>query len=131
MKTLYDPLRKTAVKATGEEQVRQWFIGVLMDKCRVPSSLMNSEVGFKLGEKQFRADILIWDRNASPLAVVECKKPSVPLSADVLDQAIRYNMALGLKWIILTNGNHTVALCRNDGGFSAVDNLPDYDEMLK
>lgn len=131
METLFDPLRKIQVPATPEEQVRQWFITVLMDSCRVPQSLMKSEVGFCLAHKQFRADILIWDRNAAPLAVVECKRPSVALTQEVLDQAIRYNMALDLKWIILTNGQSTVVFHKNNGAFAAENKLPDYDEMLK
>jgi len=131
METLFDPLRKAEVPATPEEMVRQWFITILRDTCKVPVSLMKSEVGFKLGDKQFRADILIWDRQAAPLCVVECKRPSVPLNAQVLDQAIRYNMVLDLKWIILTNGNSTVVMHKKDGSFAVENKLPDYDEMLK
>lgn len=130
MQKIFDPLRKIEVPLTEEERVRQWFIGILAGRCAVPVSLMNSEVGFKLGRKQYRADILIWDRGAMPLAVVECKRPDVPLSAEVLDQAIRYNMALGLKWLFLTNGHNTIVLRKNDGKFVPVTNLPDYDQML-
>ena len=46
---LYDPLRRKEVAATPEEQVRQWFIGVLRDSCGVPAHLMMSEAGLKLG----------------------------------------------------------------------------------
>lgn len=129
MKTL-DPLRNKQVPLTPEERVRQWFIEVLASECGVPRGLMNSEVGFKLSDKQFRADILIWDRDAKPLAVVECKAPDVPLSSKVLDQAARYNMVLDIKWIFLTNGRSTSVLKKNNNQFVPVGTLPKYDEML-
>ncbi len=130
METVFDPLRKTDVPLTPEEKVRQWFIGVLMSECSVPAQLMNSEVGFRYGGKRYRADILIWDRNAAAVAVVECKKPSVALGPAVLDQAIRYNMALGLKYLILTNGSNTIVLRKKDSKFVPVNYLPTYDQML-
>lgn len=89
MQTIYDPLRKKEVALTPEERVRQWFVGVLSRQLDVPLHMMMSEAGFKLGGKQFRADIIIFDRKASPLAVVECKRPEVELTGEVLDQAIR------------------------------------------
>ena len=72
-KTIWDPLRKKEVALTPEERVRQWCIGVLAGQIQVPMHLMMSEAGFKLGGKQFRADIIVYDRNVQPLMVVECK----------------------------------------------------------
>ena len=89
MQTIWDPLRKKNVALTPEEKVRQWCIGVLSNEFGVPLHMMMSEAGFKLGDKQFRADILVYDRQARPLVVVECKRPEVELNADVLDQAVR------------------------------------------
>ena len=81
-RTIWDPLRKKEVALTPEEHVRQWFIGVLTQQMSVPQHLMMSEAGFKLGDKQFRADILVYDRQAKPLMVVECKRPEVELTRD-------------------------------------------------
>lgn len=113
-----------------EEPVRQWFLNVLGNECHVPVSVMRPEVGFTLGAKQFRADILVWDRNAKPLAVVECKAPNVKLSPDVLDQAIRYNMVLNVNWIFLTNGLSTIVLHKSSSGYVVENELPDYERML-
>lgn len=113
-----------------EEAVRQWFLSLLKDRCRVPASVTGVETAFRLGDKLYRADILIWDRNAKPLAIVECKAPEVPLTTAVLDQAVRYNMVLGVKWIFLTNGNSVIALHRIDNNFVPVEELPDYERML-
>ena len=128
--TIWDPLRKKDVALTPEEQVRQWCIGVLSRSMCVPMHMMMSEAGFKLGGKSFRADILVYDRKAQPLMVVECKRPEVALTQEVLDQAIRYNMALNVKYILITNGTRTFICRRDEAGFVFIDKVPVYDEML-
>ena len=129
--TIWDPLRKREVALTPEEQVRQWFIGVLNKDMQVPMHMMMSEAGFKLGDKQFRADIIVYGRDAQPLAVVECKRPEVELTMDVLDQAVRYNMVLDVKYIIITNGRRTYICQRKGDRFSFMDSVPVYNEMLQ
>lgn len=129
--TIWDPLRKKEVALTPEERVRQWFISVLIQQMEVPAHMMMSEVGFKLGEKQFRADILVYDRNVKPLMVVECKRPEVELTSDVLDQAVRYNMVLDVRYIVITNGNSTFICGKNSNGYSFIQSLPKYNEMIK
>ena len=130
MPTIWDPLRKKHVALTPEERVRQWCIGVLSDQLGVPLHMMMSEAGFKLGGKQFRADIIVYDRNVQPLMVVECKRPEVELTQDVLDQAIRYNMVLDVRYMIITNGTRTF-ICRRQGeGFTFMDTVPTYNEMV-
>ena len=111
--TIWDPLRKKEVALTPEERVRQWFIGVLSQSMGVPMHLMMSEAGFKLGEKQFRADIL----------------PEVELSAEVLDQAIRYNMVLNVKYIMITNGAATYIAGKEGERFVFLNKVPSYNEM--
>lgn len=129
-KTIWDPLRKKEVALTPEERVRQWCIGVLAGQMQVPMHLMMSEAGLKLGGKQFRADIIVYDRNVQPLMVVECKRPEVELTQDVLDQAIRYNMVLDVRYMIITNGTRTF-ICRRQGeGFTFMDTVPTYNEMV-
>ncbi len=127
---IWDPLRKREVALTPEEEVRQWCIGVLAEQLKIPMHLMMSEAGFKLGGKQFRADILVYDRKARPLLIVECKRPSVELTREVLDQAVRYNMALDVKYMIITNGTKTYMLRKHDGNFGFIENVPRYEEMI-
>lgn len=134
MRTVFDPLRRKEVSLTPEEQVRQWCIGVLADSCKVPLHMMMSEASIHLGAKTYRVDIIVYDRQVRPLMVVECKRPEVPLDRAVLDQAIRYNMVLNVKYIMITNGNST-CLCRrteNDGKVQYViaESVPEYDEMI-
>ena len=129
-RTIWDPLRKKEVALTPEEQVRQWCIRVLAEKMQVPTHLMMSEAGFKLGGKQFRADILVYDRKAQPLVVVECKRPEVALTQEVLDQAVRYNIVLDVKYMIITNGIRTYICRKENDGFVFIDKVPTYNEMI-
>ena len=49
---------------------------------------------------------------------------------DVLDQAVRYNMVLNVKYIIITNGTKTFICRRGDTGYKFIDTVPDYEQML-
>lgn len=129
---IWDPLRKKNVALTPEERVRQWFISaVLMGVMGVPEHMMRSEVEFRLGEKSLRADVLVYGRDARPLAVVECKRPDVELTADVLMQVVRYNMVLNVSYIFVTNGKKTVGFTLTEGEDRPVrlDTYPSYGEM--
>ena len=131
METIWDPLRRKEVAATPEEQVRQWFItAVLRDTVKVPMHMMMSEGGFRYGNKQYRADILVSDRSAKPLAVVECKRPDVEITAAVAEQAMRYNAVLDVRWIFLTNGRTTLIFKREGDRFVPAKVVPDYEGML-
>lgn len=132
--TIWDPIRKKNVALTPEERVRQWCIGILADHYQVPVHMMMSEAGFKLGEKQYRADILVYDRKMQPLVVVECKRPEVDLTREVLDQAVRYNMVLNVRYMIITNGLKTLILKRDeeDGrvSYTPSGSMPVYNDMV-
>ncbi len=134
MQTIWDPLRKKHVALTPEERVRQWCIGVLSNDLGVPVHMMMSEAGFRLGDKHYRADVLVYDRKARPLVVVECKRPEVELDKSVLDQAIRYNMALNVAYMIITNGRQTFACQRKETEgkvqYTFIDRVPQYEEMI-
>lgn len=130
MDTVYDPLRKKDVAATPEEAVRQWFISLLLNHFKVPSHMMMSELGFRFGAKQYRADIVVYDRQARPLMIVECKRPEVALDEQVVNQAMRYNMVLGVRFLVLTNGSSTMVFVREEECFVKISTLPAYEEML-
>ena len=131
-RTIFDPLRKKNVARTPEEEVRQWFIGVLRDSLGVPEHMMMSEVGFTYGNagKQYRADIVVFGRDAAPAAVVECKRPEVELTEKVLEQALRYDMVLSVRWIIVTNGARTFAARRDGQTFKFEGSLPKYEQII-
>ena len=129
--TIFDPLRKKAVALTPEERVRQWFIALLRDEMGVPEHLMMSEVSMKLGDKPLRADIVVFGRgDARPLAVVECKRPDVELTEDVLMQVAGYNFKLDVKYVFITNGRRTLGFLKGeDGALVPLREFPKYAEM--
>ena len=130
MDTVWDPLRKKQVAATPEERVRQWFIVQLNQTFGVPMHMMRSEIFLKGAAKTYRADIVVFSRNGKALAVVECKKPDIPIDTSVSDQALRYASALGVKFLMLTNGKKTYIYTLEEGRFVPCDHIPSYEEMI-
>ena len=127
---VWDPLRKKSVRLTPEEEVRQWFISVLHQGMQVPEHMMMSEVSLTWNGLDYRADIVVYDREAHPLLVVECKRPEVELTQEVVDQAIRYNNALDVRYIVITNGLKTFMFERHTDGFVFVEKAPLWEDML-
>ncbi len=132
--TVWDPLRKKNVPLTPEERVRQWFITVLRDMVHVPEYMMMSEVGIKYGDgpvkKEYRADIVVYDRTLSPMLIVECKRPEVTLTKEVMEQAMRYDMVMDVRYLALTNGNSTVFCVKEGGSVKFLTSAPTYQDML-
>lgn len=128
---VWDPLRRKEVALTPEERVRQWFITVLRDELGVPPYEMMSEATLSYGGKAWRADIVVYRRNMTPALVVECKRPDVELTREVLEQALRYNLVLDVNWIVITNGRKTLVFARDLSDFTRRDRLPDYGEICR
>ena len=128
---VWDHLRRKEVALTPEERVRQWFITVLRDELGVPPYEMMSEATLSYGGKAWRADIVVYRRNMSPAMVVECKRPDVELTREVLEQALRYNLVLDVNWIVITNGKKTLVFARELSSFIRMDHLPDYTEICR
>ena len=126
---IWDPLRRKSVRNTPEEQVRQWFISVLHEGMGVPEHMMGSEVALKHGAKEYRADIVVYDRSAAPIMVVECKRPEVELDQQVVDQALRYNNELNVKYIAISNGLKTFIFERTVDGWEFMQKAPRWEEM--
>jgi len=126
---IWDPLRKKSVRNTPEEAVRQWFISVLHEGMHVPEHMMGSEVSLSHAGKQYRADIVVYNRQAQPLMIVECKRPEVTLDQAVVDQALRYNNELNVKYIGITNGTKTFIFERTDDGWQFMQKAPLWEEM--
>ena len=128
---IWDPLRRKSVRNTPEEAVRQWFISVLHEGMGVPEHMMGSEVSFRHGAKDYRADILVYDRSARAIMIVECKRPEVELDQEVVDQAIRYNNELDVKYMAVTNGHKTFMFKRSGGGWEFLQKAPKWEDMLQ
>lgn len=131
MSQVFDPIRKKYVERTPEEEVRQGVISSLMEVMEVPATHIAVEQGFKFNGLQYRADIIVYRKDLSPAMLVECKAPSVKLSDSVIDQVVRYNMVLGVSFIMITNGSKTF-ICKLDGDsgrYEFLSSVPKYSEI--
>lgn len=128
---IFDAVRKKYVALTPEEWVRQHFIHFLAEEKQFPKSLMAVEAGLKYNGLQKRGDLIVHNRNGDPVLIVECKAPSVKISQATFDQVARYNMALKVKYVVVTNGlNHYY--CIIDFGqksYRFIEELPKYDAL--
>lgn len=107
---IFDIVRQRFVALTPEESVRQDVIRFLHHRLGYPLELMQVEASISLNNLHKRCDIVVYSRDMRPLMIVECKKNGIPVDARVLDQASRYNMALQVPFLLLTNGVQTVLL---------------------
>lgn len=122
---IFDAYRKKYVVLTPEEWVRQNFLNYLVKSHQYPSSLMGVEKEIHLGELKKRCDIVIYNRESKPWMIVECKEMDVALNMNVLEQIVRYNMALPVSFLVITNGINTFC-CRLKGR----DNAPEFMTAL-
>ncbi|MGZ5248375.1 MAG: type I restriction enzyme HsdR N-terminal domain-containing protein, partial [Flavitalea sp.] len=98
---IFDELRKTWLVLTPEEWVRQNFVRYLTKIKQYPATLIAIEKQLKLGELVKRFDLLIYDSNHQPWMMVECKAMEVRLDQKVLEQILRYNMSVPVKYLII------------------------------
>ncbi len=101
---IFDELRKKHLVLTPEEWVRQHFVMFLICHKKYPKSFIKLESGVKVNTLKNRTDILVFDRNAQPLILVECKATSVKIDQQVFDQVSRYNLKYSVKYLVVSNG---------------------------
>ncbi|VAW13992.1 hypothetical protein MNBD_BACTEROID01-748 [hydrothermal vent metagenome] len=101
---IFDIIRKKYVVLTPEEWVRQNFIHYLIREKRYSGALMAVEKRVMVNGQPQRFDLLIYSRNGQPHLIAEFKAPSQKISQNAFDQAVRYNMALKVNFIIISNG---------------------------
>ena len=103
---IYDPLRRKLVALTPEEWVRQHFTAWMTSAgMGYPAPLMANEVAITLNDTQRRCDTVLYRRRGlTPLMIVEYKAPQVAVTQRVFDQITRYNMALQVPYLAVSNG---------------------------
>lgn len=128
---IFDILRGRYVAFTPEEKVRQYIIHLLIYKLSYPKPLMSSEVPLKVGKLTRRADIVVYNKKLKPVLLVECKAPDVPLSQEVLNQALNYNSTFRVPYVIITNGAHTACYRLNfkESSHQVLKNIPNYSDL--
>ncbi|MBR5644554.1 MAG: type I restriction enzyme HsdR N-terminal domain-containing protein [Salinivirgaceae bacterium] len=122
---IFDPLRQKFVALTPEEWVRQNIVQHL-SALGFPQGLMASEHPIEYNGLRKRCDIVVFNRQAQPCLIVECKAPSVAISQKVFDQIATYNLKLNVRHLIVTNGLHHFC-CRMDAK-GQVEFLPEFPQ---
>lgn len=125
---IFDTIRKKWLVLTPEEWVRQNFIQYLIQVKKYPLSLIAIEKEITLGELKKRFDILIYDKNHKPWMMIECKAMEIKLDETVLEQALRYNISVPVKYLVLTNGNSCFALKNEKGNLIDCNEIPEFEE---
>lgn len=130
---IFDVLRQKAVALTPEEWVRQHFVHFLINHRAYPKTLMANEVQLRVGEKQLRADTVVYDRSLKPRMIVEYKAPTISLSQKVFDQISVYNRLLHVDFLVVSNGLQSYC-CQMDyehEKYLFLRDIPTYEEILQ
>jgi hypothetical protein len=124
---IFDSIRKSWLRLTDEEWVRQNFVAWLTDCLDYPTTLIAVEKEIILNGLKKRFDIMVYDQQHQPWMIVECKSHEVPLTESVLEQALRYNMSVPVKYLVITNGKATRAW-RKENQLIELDVMPGFRE---
>lgn len=130
---IFDPIRKKWLVLQPEEWVRQLLVQELLQNLGVPASRLRVEYGLEVNGRLRRCDVLVFDAQAQPLFLAECKAPEIQLSQATFDQIARYNLPLRVPYLLITNGPQSWA-CTVDHqaqSWAFRASLPSYSEMLE
>jgi len=123
---VFDVIRKKWLQLSPEEWVRQNMIQFLLLK-KYPATLIAIEKEIKLGELSKRCDIVVYNRDAKPFMIIECKEMKVALSQKTLDQILRYHITLPAAYLIITNGSYCFGFQKKEDQFFEIDHFPEYE----
>ena len=102
---IFDAIRKKYVRLTPEEWVRQHWVHYLTQELGYPKALLSLEKSVRCQHRlQHRPDIVVYNRSAKPLMLVECKAPGIALTTDTFGQIARYNAYFQASLLVLSNG---------------------------
>lgn len=111
---VYDSLRSQWVALTPEEWVRQHFVKYMVSQLGYSEHRISNEVALRLNGMVRRADTVVYDDRLTPQVVVEYKAPEIGLTQRVVEQILRYNLVLGAKGLMVTNGLDVFSLTVED-----------------
>lgn len=128
---IFDVIRKKYVMLTPEEWVRQHMIHYLIDFKSFPKGLMAVEKSISVDSLVRRPDIVVYDRNAKPLLIVELKSTDVKISEDTILQVAMYNKKLNVPFLILSNGlsHYCAKFDYQDNRLQFLDEILDYKQL--
>ncbi len=122
---IFDPLRKKWIRLTPEEWVRQNFLQYLIQVMEYPTALIAIEKEIQIGELKKRFDILVY-KDDRPWLLIECKEMNVPINESVMEQLLRYQITVQANYLIVTNGNETRGIGKENDQFTTLNAIPSY-----
>jgi len=125
---IFDRFRKKWISLTPEEWVRQHLAEYLTGPCRIPPGLVVIEGALSYNNTRRRFDLLAYGRGGKPVLLAECKSFRVKISQQVFDQVSVYNLALGVPYLLVTNGKE-MFVCKinfEEKSYSFLSGLPEF-----
>ena len=127
---VFDEIRKKWIVLTPEEWVRQHLLNHLITEKNVPASLISVEKEVNLNNTKKRYDAVVYNKTMQPVMLIECKAPEVPITEVTLEQTMRYNLILGVSYLLITNGLKQFVIGVENGSGKLLKELPNYSELI-
>ena len=129
---IFDILRKRYIALTPEKWVRQHFVNYLITYKGYPGGRIGNEISLDLNGRKRRCDTVIYRQNGTPFVIIEYKAPHIPITQAVFDQIVRYNVALKVEYLIVSNGkmHYCCHVNYKDQSYLFLEDIPDYDSIL-
>ncbi len=128
---VFDMLRHRYVVLTPEEWVRQHFVHFLITHKGYPAAMLGNEISFEVGNTKKRCDTVLYDKQARPRMIVEYKAPHISINQKVFDQISRYNMALHVDYLVVSNGltHYCLRMNYEKSNYAFLPSIPMYGEL--
>lgn len=124
---IFCQVRKKFLVLTPEEWVRQHLISYLNKDLGYPLSLVKIEKQVKGGQRQKRADLIIYNTLGKPSLLIECKAPTEKLNKETFFQLGRYNRFVNATLLLISNGiQHFCCEVTPKNEFHFLDEIPPY-----
>ena len=128
---VFDEVRKKWFILTPEEWVRQHLINFLITVKNYPLSLISVEKEIELNGTKKRYDVVVYNPQLKPILLVECKAPDIKITEATLEQTLRYNLILGVKYLLVSNGLVDFAIKVEGQKSIILKELPYFEEISK
>lgn len=105
-KWLFNPVLKKRFANRPEERVRLQYVEYLLHETTWSKNRIGFEAPVHLAESShpLRADLVLYQQQMEPFALIECKSNHVKLSQQTAEQAARYNQSINANYLMITNG---------------------------
>ena len=129
---IWDILRRKNLVLTPEEWTRQHFVNYLINHLNYPISRLANEIEIKVNNQKKRCDTIVYNQYLEPIMILEYKAPSIKINSKVIDQILRYNITLQVKYLVISNGmqHYCYKLSDKKTEFNPIELVPKYSEII-